>query len=59
MSDVAVSVARVVVLGLVGVTSIAVGFWVYFSAGLLLGLLGPFLGLSLLGYTGYYVRTLI
>lgn len=59
MSDVAVSLARVAVLGMVGVTSTALGVWAYVSAGLLFGLLGPFLGLSLLGYTGYYVRSLV
>lgn len=59
MRDVALSLARVAVLGLTGVTAIAMGAWAYVSAGLLLGIAGPFLGLALLFYTGHYVRTLV
>ena len=59
MSEVTVRLVRVAVLGVVGLTAVALGLWTYLRVGLLVGLVGPVLGLSLLVYTGLYVRSIV
>ena len=54
-----VRVAKVALLSVTALVATGAGVWALLRVGLLLGLVGPFLGLALLGYAGYYLRSLV
>jgi len=59
MGGLLLRVLKIPVLAVTGITLAVAGLWAVLRIDLLLGLAGPFFGLALLGYTGYYLRSLL
>ncbi|MDS0281042.1 hypothetical protein [Haloarcula onubensis] len=59
MSELVVHGLTILFLTVVALTLVGAGAWLFLVTGLVLGAVGPFLGVLLLGYTGYYTWSLL